>query len=408
MSPPERAEEPRRTAVLLRAALALASEHDLEQVLGRIVANAAEVAGARYAALGIYDAEGQIRRFVHHGLDEATVADIGPLPRGRGLLGEAIVAAGPVRSEDISADPRAVGFPPNHPPMRTFLGVPVVGGGRRWGNLYLTDKVDGLGFSEEDEHLVVALAAFAAAAVESAELVAVERERATAVAELTAARERERASADLMARVIDAQEAERARVARDLHDDIGQALTSVLLGLRLVEGVVSAGGAPEAVRERLEEVRTLVADALGSVRHLAFDLRPTVLDDVGLVAALERLVAETATRHGLVACLDLDGLDADRRLAPALETVVYRIVQEALTNVARHAAATAVEVRVAADTAAVRGEVTDDGKGFEPAPVASSLGLAGMRERAALAGGRLEVVSAPGAGTRVTFEVPLG
>jgi signal transduction histidine kinase len=408
MSPPERAEEPRRTAVLLRAALALASEHDVEQVLGRIVASAAEVAGARYAALGIYDAEGEIRRFVHHGFDEATVAAIGRLPQGRGLLGEAIVAAGPVRSEDIGADPRAVGFPPHHPPMRTFLGVPVVGGGRRWGNLYLTDKEDSLPFSEEDEHLVVALAAFAAAAVESAELVAVERERATAVAELTAARERERAGADLMARVIDAQEAERARVARDLHDDIGQALTSVLLGLRLVEGAVSAGGAPEAVRERLEEVRTLVADALGSVRHLAFDLRPTVLDDVGLVAALERLVAETATRHGLAARLDLDGLDAERRLAPALETVVYRIVQEALTNVARHAAATAVEVRVAAGTAAVRGEVTDDGKGFEPAPVAASLGLAGMRERAALAGGRLEVVSAPGAGTRVAFEVPLG
>ena len=394
--------------MLVRAALALASEHDLEQVLGRIVVNAAEVAGARYAALGIYDEEGAIRRFVHLGLDAATVAAIGALPRGRGLLGEAIVAAGPVRSDDISADSRAVGFPPHHPRMTTFLGVPVVGGGRRWGNLYLTDKVDGLPFSEEDEHLVVALAAFAAAAVESAELVAVERERAAAVAELAAARERERAGADLMARVIDAQEAERARVARDLHDDIGQALTSVLLGLRLVEGAVSAGGAPEAARERVDEVRTLVADALGSVRRLAFDLRPTVLDDVGLVAALERLVAETATRHGLSARLDLDGFDANRRLAPELETVVYRIVQEALTNVARHAAASRVDVRVIADTAAVRGEVGDDGKGFDPAPVASSLGLAGMRERAVLAGGRLEVASAPGAGTRVAFEVPLG
>ena len=394
--------------MLVRAALALASEHDLDQVLGRIVANAAEVAGARYAALGIYDGQGQIRRFVHHGLDAATVAAIGPLPRGRGLLGETILAAGPVRSDDINADSRAGGFPPHHPRMTTFLGVSVVGGGRRWGNLYLTDKVGGLPFSEEDEHLVVALAAFAAAAVESAELVAVERERATAVADLAAARERERAGADLMARVIDAQEAERARVARDLHDDIGQALTSVLLGLRLVEGAVSAGGAPEAARERVEEVRTLVADALGSVRRLAFDLRPTVLDDVGLVAALERLVAETATRHGLAARLHLDGLDADRRLAPELETVVYRIVQEALTNVARHAAASRVDVRVVADTAAVRGEVGDDGKGFDPGPVASSLGLAGMRERAVLAGGRLEVASAPGAGTRVAFEVPLG
>lgn len=405
---PDPGEATGRTEVLLRAALALAAEHDLDELLGRIVAGAAEVAGARYSALGIYDEGGELRRFLHHGLDDETVARIGALPRGRGLLGEAIVAAGPVRSTDIGADPRAAGFPPHHPPMRTFLGVALAGGGRRWGNLYLTDKVGGLPFSERDEHLVVALAAFAAAAIESAELVAVERERAAAIAELSAARERERAGAALMARVIDAQEAERARVARDLHDDIGQALTSVLLGLRLVEGSASAGGDADAVRSRIEEVRDLVADALGAVRRLAFDLRPTVLDDLGLVAALERLVAETSARGGLSTGLDLDGFEEGHRLAPELETVIYRIVQEALTNVSRHAGAANVTVTVRAEGHAVAGEIVDDGLGFDPAPLGASLGLAGMRERASLAGGRLDVVSAPGSGTRVVFELPVG
>lgn len=396
------------TAVLLRVALALASEHDLDEVLTRVVSGAAEVAGARYAALGLYDTSGTIQRFVHHGLDDETVARIGPLPQGRGLLGETVVAAGPVRSDDIAADPRAVGFPPHHPPMRSFLGVPLAGGGRRWGNLYLTDKAGGAPFTAEDEHLVVALAAFASAAVESAELVAVERDRAAAVADLAASQARERAGADLMARVIDAQEAERARVARDLHDDIGQALTSVLLGLRLVDGSVSGREQPDVVRERIEEVRSLIADALGRVRQLAFDLRPTVLDDVGLEAALARLVADTSSRYDLDTRLELAGLDGEHRLAPDLETVVYRIVQEALTNVARHAGASRVRVRVDAGPAEVRGEVSDDGRGFDPEPVAASLGLAGMRERALLAGGRLELSSAPGAGARVGFTLPRG
>lgn len=403
---PEPGEDTGRTEVLLRAALALAAEHDLDELLGRIVAGAAEVAGARYAALGVYDEAGRLRRFLHHGLDDETVARIGARPQGQGLLRESIVAAGPVRSNDIGADRRAVGFPPHHPRMRTFLGVPVAGAGRRWGNLYLTDKVGGP-FSARDEHLVVALAAFAAAAIESAELVAAERERAAAIAELAAARERERVGADLMARVIDAQEAERARVARDLHDDVGQALTSVLLGLRLVDGSVSAGGDAEAMRARIEEVRDLVADALGAVRRLAFELRPTVLDDVGLVAALDRLMAETSARSGLSTGLELDGFEEGRRLAPELETVIYRVVQEALTNVTRHAGAARVTVRVRAEDDAVGGEIVDDGSGFDPAPVGTSLGLAGMRERASLAGGHLDVVSSPGAGTRVVFELPV-
>ena len=398
-----------RLEVLLRAALEVAAEHELNQILERMVEAAAEVSGARYAALGVYDEEGRIQRFVHHGLDAATVAAIGDLPRGRGLLGEVIVAAGPIRLDDLRADHRAVGFPPGHPPMRAFLGVPVRIGSRRFGNLYLTEKAGGNPFNEEDERLVASLAAFAAAAVESALLVAAERDRGTVQSELAASRERERTREEMLAAVIGAQEAERARVARDLHDQTGQALTSVLLGLRLVETSLERS-VPDLddAKRRTAEVRELVADALADVRQLAFDLRPTVLDDVGLVAALRRLTGDLSARHGFAVDLKVDGLDEDGRFATEVETVVYRVVQEALTNVVRHAQASRAGVSLAVADGCLRAVVTDDGVGFEPAaPRHRSLGLLGMGERTSLVGGRVEIASKPGSGTTVTLEVPV-
>lgn len=179
--------------------------------------------------------------------------------------------------------------------MRTFLGVPIRVGSRRFGNLYLGERIDGQGFDEDDERIVAALAAFAATAIEAALLVTGERERASAMSELAAAHERARTQRHMIARVIDAQESERARVARDLHDQIGQALTSVLLGLRLVEGTlpVERDDLVQA-RAHTQEVRGLVVQALDEVRQLAFELRPTVLDD-------------------------------DSRLPSEVETVVYRV-----------------------------------------------------------------------------------
>ncbi len=397
-----------RLDALLRAALELTAEHDLDQILDRMVHCAATVAGARYAALGVYDATGRIERFIHFGLDAETVARIGDLPEGRGLLGEVIVADGPIRLADLATDPRSCGFPPHHPPMRTFLGVPVRTGSRRLGNLYLTEKEGGREFDGEDERLVVSLAAFAAAAIEGALLVAAERDRAAAVSELAAAQERSRAQREMLGRIIDAQEAERARVARDLHDQIGQALTSVLLGLRLVERSLQDGPNAEEVRARTDEVRELVAQALDEVRQLAFELRPTVLDDVGLVAAIHRLADNLTRRFGVRVELALGGLDDDRRLPPEIETVVYRVVQEALTNVARHAEASFATVAITADGEGMRASIVDDGIGFELGDGAlHSLGLAGMAERASLAGGRVKIASVLTEGTTVILEVPL-
>lgn len=400
---------PVKVQTLLEAVLVLAGEHELDTVLRQIVTGAAMIADAKYAALGIYNEAGGIESFVHYGMDHDTAARIGTLPGGHGLLGEVMVAGGPIRLTELGVDPRASGFPPDHPPMRTFLGVPVGRGGRRYGNLYVTEKADGGLFAEQDEALVVAFAAFAVGAIESAHLVQAERARAEAVAELAAATERAGYKREMLGEILNAQEAERARVSRDLHDDVGQALTSVLLGLRLVESSLASDEvALEDARQRTEDVRAIVADALRRTRKLAFDLRPTVLDDVGLLPALERLAQDMTARGDTTVELAAHGFGEDR-LPPEIETVVYRVVQEALTNVTRHARAATASITVIVGDGRVRTLVEDDGSGFETGAAATRghLGLNGMAERADLAGGTVELSSTPGSGTTVLLELPL-
>ena len=400
---------PLKVQTLLEAVLVLAGEHELDTVLRQIVAGAASIAEAKYAALGIYNETGAIESFIHHGMDDNTVARIGSLPDGHGLLGEVIVATGPIRLAELGIDPRSGGFPPNHPPMRTFLGVPVGRGGRRYGNLYVTEKAGGEPFADEDEALIVAFAAFAVGAIDSAYLVQAERARADAVAELAAATERAGFKREMLGEILNAQETERARVSRDLHDDVGQALTSVLLGLRLVESSL-AGDEVELddARLRTEDVRELVADALRRTRKLAFDLRPTLLDDVGLLPALERLAQDMTDRGNTSVSVAGYGFAANR-LPPEIETVVYRVVQEALTNIARHAFAATASITVIVAKGGVRALVEDDGVGFETdaAPTRGHLGLKGMAERADLVGGTVELTSTPGSGTTLVLELSL-
>ena len=395
---------------LLDAVLVLSGEHQLDTVLRRIAVGAATIVDAKYAAIGIYDETGAIESFIHYGMDDDTVARIGKRPEGSGLLGELIVASRPIRLDELGTDPRASGYPPNHPPMRTLLGVPIGRGGRRYGNLYVTEKADGEPFADEDEALVVAFAAFAVGAIESAHLVRAERARAEAVAELAVARERAGFKREMLAEILHAQEAERARVSRDLHDDVGQALTSVLLGLRLLESCLAGDEvALENARRRSDDVRSLVADALLRTRRLAFDLRPTVLDDVGLLPALERLAHDMTARGDTVVALAAHGF-AEDRLPPEVETVVFRVVQEALTNVTRHAGAATASITVIVADGRVRALVEDDGSGFDTdaAPMRGNLGLRGMVERADLAGGTVKLSSTPGSGTTLVLEVPLG
>ena len=374
-------EQRRRTRALVEAGIAITSELSLDAILQTLVRIAAELTGARYSALGVIDPGHEtLTRFVTNGIDDASRAAIGELPTGRGILGILIKDARPLRLDDLMQDPRAVGFPPNHPPMHSFLGVPVMTRGVAFGNLYLAEKQPRGAFTDEDEEVATLLAAQAAVAIENASSV----------------------QRDALRRAVAAQETERRRLARELHDETGQALTSILLGLSVVERAESA----EAARAATADLRELVVATLQSVRRLAVELRPSALDDFGLEPALRRL-CETVRESGGVN-VQVETRLGSERLPGDVETALYRIVQEALTNVVKHADATHVSVVVTRKQASVSAMIEDDGDGFDPTAVSvSGLGLLGMRERVELLDGSLQIDASPGAGTTLIFELPL-
>jgi signal transduction histidine kinase len=537
-----------RLRELVETGIAITSDLSLDGVLERIVDAAARVTEAQYAALGVIDPAGSgLERFVTHGMTAQMQAQIGDPPHGRGILGVLIKDARNLRLHDLNEDPRSVGFPPGHPPMRTFLGVPIHLRGVAYGNLYLTEKEGGGDFTDEDEELVTLLAAQAAVAVENArlyesatswsqQLESLNEVGAALVGELeldplldfVASRLREligarlvaialpagdslriaaadgegaddlaaisslsrdsktgrvlgrgrservdslledpevnqefarrlgattglyvpllvrdraigvlvahdkigadqrfssadlrlaeqfavrasiavdlsrRVARDALRRVVSGQELERRRLARELHDETGQALTSILLGLRGVE----EAGDPNKMRAAVADLRELVVGTLQDVRRLAVQLRPKALDDFGLVPALERLVQTFSENSGIH--VDLEAQLGEERLPNEVETTLYRIVQEALTNVVKHAEATRVSILLVRRDGSATAVIEDDGRGFDPASTTpDSLGLEGMRERAELHDGRLTIEATPGAGTTLVAEVPL-
>ena len=392
-----------RLATLLQAALDLAAAADLDEVLRRMVQHAATLAEGRYAAMGVYR-DGMLERFIHTGLNPEEVSAIDHPPIGLGLLGEVITAHGPTVASAIADDPRSVGFPDGHPQMTSFLGVPVASATKRHGNLYVTDKHDGGAFDEEDICLVTALAGFCAYAIDNALLVEAERDRNTEADRAAAAERLSNLRRHALERVIEAQESERARVARDLHDQVGQSLTSILLALRLVE---SAESESTEQGDRIAELRELVTDTIDDVRRVAFDLRPAVLDDIGLRTAIMRLSTDLLARTGLAVDVTFTGLDDEHRLQPQTETMLYRIAQESLTNIVRHAGTHQAELSLVKTDDAVRLQIVDHGSGFDARGSTGSLGLAGMAERADLIGAHFAICSDVGLGTTVTVEVPL-
>ena len=540
-----------RLRALVDATVALTSDLSLDSLLQKLVETAAGLTSARYAALGVIDESGDaLERFVTTGVGPEVHAAIGELPRGLGILGVLIRDAKPLRLADLSDDPRSVGFPPNHPPMRSFLGVPILLRGVAYGNLYLTEKEGGEQFTEADEELVTLFAAQAAVAIENArlyesatrwsrqleslhevvralageteldallELVSrhvreligarlalialptgegdlriaavdgegtaadgllghrLDRERSKSgrvldrrqsarvdsvfedpevnqdearrmgvrtglyvplvtrgraigiiavhdklggearfsdgdlrLAEIFAARAAvavdlsERVARDTVRRVVEAQELERRRLARELHDETGQALTSILLGLKGIRGARTDEDAAQAEAD----LRELVVQALQDVRGLAVELRPSALDDFGLLPALERLAETFEERSGIRT--RIEARIADERLPPDVETVLYRLVQEALTNVVKHAGATSVSIVLTRRDGGVSAIVEDDGRGFAPDKVRDdALGLVGMRERLALLDGTFVIESTPGSGTALVAFLPL-
>jgi signal transduction histidine kinase len=264
---------------------------------------------------------------------------------------------------------------------RTGLWVPLVARGRAIGVLGAYDK---LGpdprFTDADLRLAETFASRAAVAVDLSERIA----------------------RDALRRVVDAQELERRRLARELHDETGQALTSILLGLRSLEETLQT----DASRAATAELRELVVATLQDVRRLAVELRPSVLDDFGLVAALENLTSSFTQQTGIQ--VDFGAALGERRVPGEVETALYRIVQESLTNVVKHARARRVSISLTRMEGSVKAVIEDDGQGFDPAAPDGGHGLIGMRERLALLGGRLQVESGPDGGTTIAAEVPVG
>lgn len=538
---------------LLEVGRALVSELDLDAVLQRVIQEARDLTGARYVALGVLDAQKKgLERFVYLGVDEETRRRIGPLPRGRGVLGELIKNPKPLRIDDLSAHPYSFGFPAHHPEMKTFLGVPILIRGEAWGNLYLTEKAGGQPFDENDERMVTVLAEWAAIAVYNARLHgSVERrqaelERALRTLEASAALARAGAAgmgvdrlselickrgrdlvsaqrvallfsagdelvvtaaagegaadlvgakipsdapivaeglshslprslaagehatlgnkglavdatAALVARLdfrsgevgllvamhtepgkrfddederlftsfvasavttlatakaaeeeklrlaLDASERERRRWARELHDETLQELGALQMLIEAIDLADDIDRAKELLRRAAEHIDR----GIGNLQGLITELRPAALDELGVEPAIEALVERIAGISGLRvdADIDLDGA-GDDRLDPEIESTIYRLVQEGLNNVVKHAEAETVRLRVTEADGAVEVVVRDDGKGFDPERTDGGFGLLGMRERVALVDGSLKIGPAPGGGTELRARLP--
>jgi signal transduction histidine kinase len=542
------ADREQRLRHLAEASVAVGSEVSLEDVLQKTVDTAAGLVGARYGALGVLDRAGaHLERLITTGIDEETRARLGDLPTDHGVLRVLLREARPLRLADVTKDPHFIGFPPGHPRMRSFLGVPVLVREVVYGDLYLAEK-EGGEFTQDDEEIVTLLAAQTGITIEKAliheatvhwirqlealnelTLEVLEERDLSRLLELVASRLRElirarrvfisrpgpsgdlrvvaadgegadvmigdtvpseskharvlargtseridslledpevdqaaarraggltallvplayhqtpigvvsafnkdgpdprftdddcrlaeafgaraalavhlseRVARDTVDAILEAHEVERSRIARELHDETGSALTAVLLGLTSIDEATTL---PEA-RQASTALRKTARSTLENVGRMAFELRPSALDEFGLYPALKDLGGGLEEQGGPQVTLKAD-LPTGERLPAKVETALFRITQEALTNVVKHAEAKTVQITLARRERSVVLTFEDDGRGFSRAQVPSGrLGLVGMRERIASVNGALEIESKRGAGTRLTVEIPL-
>jgi len=542
---------------LIGAARTLVAEHELAAVLDQLLEVACDLTGARYAALGVMDEKReQLADFITRGIDAAEARVIGDLPRGRGVLGQLISNPRPLRLDDVGGHPLSYGFPPGHPPMHSFLGVPILIRGEAWGNIYLTEKAAGVPFTETDEETAVVLADWAAIAIDNARLYEVNESRqrdleqsvmaleattdiaralagetdvarvlelitkrsraligarslamllvdrddliiaavageldtalvdqripaqgTTAGALLTTLRpqrvddlsdaisfglsklgvdatsglfvpvvlrgrplgviealdrldgqrftsEDERrlvgaaASAatalstaqsyadERLARSVEATEEERRRWARELHDETLQGLAA----LRVLLSTARRSGDPGTLARAVDDAIGQVSDQVAGLRELISDLRPATLDELGVQPAVEALMERVAVNTGLEVELAIDLRDQQdlhgSRLTTEIETTVYRIVQEALTNVTKHAKAASARVSIREQNESITIEVSDDGLGFDPDAPTLGVGLIGIQERVQLVGGALEVRNGADGGVALRASLP--
>lgn len=531
----------------------LLSELDLESVLKSVVEAARELTGAKYAALGVLDRERrELERFIYLGIDDETKRNIGNLPRGRGLLGELIREPVPLRLRDVNQHPHAYGFPPGHPPMHSFLGVPISVRGEVYGNLYMTEKRDADEFDAADEEAAKTLASWAGIAIENARLytslsereaeveqalrraetsvdiartvggetdvarvldlivkraralvdarallvllrrgehlfvaasagrvdddvnnleipiedsvfgaameervshrlekgsppsqarlrerlgaetalvvpllfrghavgtlVALDREaggiefdqedlrllQSFAASAATAVATAQTVESDRLRQQVDSAERERERWARELHDDTLQGLAAIRIVLATA---LQSKGTDRA--ERIEQSAVNAIDQLenqiNELNRLINDLRPAALERLGLAGSLQALADESSARGGIEIETRIELEDEPRGEE---ERIVYRLVQESLTNIVKHAGASRVSLAVRQLDGGIQIAISDDGTGFDTGASTAGRGLTGMRERIELLGGEIEVSSTPGEGTLITARVP--
>jgi signal transduction histidine kinase len=368
---------PRSLRQLLDAVIAIGADLDLPATLRRIVEAAAALVDARYGALGVLDrSRTSLAEFITVGIGQEERERIGALPRGHGILGLLIADPRPLRLPDLHEHPDSYGFPPGHPPMTTFLGVPVLVHGEAYGNLYLTDKRSGEVFTDVDEELVVALAAAAGAAIDNARL-------HQQVQELAVLEDRE-------------------RIAMDLHDTVIQQLFATGLSLEATSRLVR----DEDVARR---IHTSVEELDGTIRRI----RSTIftLSTASPVAAgglRDRILAladKSTPVIGAQPRVIFEG-PIDSGVAPELADEVVPVLRELLSNVARHAQARQVDVRLVVDDDEVLLQVDDDGVGPPATRTGPGLGLGNLSARAERLGGTFALRARDGGGSTAEWRVP--
>lgn len=360
---------------LLDAVLSIGSELDLPTVLQRIVEAATELVDARYGALGVLDEAGErLSDFLTVGIDDEGRRRIGNLPEGHGILGLLIVEPRPIRLPDLGEHPDSFGFPPHHPPMTSFLGVPIRVRDQVFGNLYLCDRRGEEVFSDVDEEMAVALAAAAGIAIDQARLHA-------RVGEVALLEDRE-------------------RIARDLHDRVIQRLFATGLSLQ----AISRANVPPNVAERLDRAVDDLDETVRQVRSSIFELHTARLPGRSIRQEVLSVCSEAARALGFEpevlfeGAIDtaVDGRTGDHLLA---------VVREALSNVARHAGAASARVTLTADVGMLTLRVADDGHGADDIDPAGH-GLRSMRDRAEQLGGTISLVPGPDGGALLCWTVP--
>ena len=378
-APMEHVAGPRQLRRLLDGVLTIGSDLDLYTVLNTIIETAAELVDARYGALGVLDeARTGLSDFITVGIDEDARAAIGHLPEGHGILGLLIVDPKPLRLPDLREHPDRFGFPPNHPQMTSFLGVPIAVRGEVFGNLYLCDKAGGDAFTDVDQELAVGLAAAAGIAIENARLHA----RAAEFATLE----------------------DRERIARDLHDTVIQRLFAIGLSLQATVRMVSDKAVAARLLAAVDDLDTTVRD----VRAAIFELHSVRLPGRSVRQELIELCAESSRGLGFEPVIRFDG-PIDTAVDDGLADELFAVTREALTNVAKHAHAHAAEVSVAVRDSVLEVRVVDDGVGVPPSGVASGgRGIGNLRSRAIRRGGDFELDHRPSGGTLLVWRAPLG